>query len=151
MTPTPQSLREQAAELSRLALEMIKQAEAAEQKARDAAKPAEPAIGPNRPAFVTFVRRLGDIEYTYAAVGVKLISGAMRWYPTGRMRPARSTDTLGRSWEGLLDWIGESQWHTVRRLTLAPALDVTASGGAVVTSGGSVVAGGVDTMWTGEL
>ena len=131
MDPTPQSLRASAAELNRLALELIKQADAEEKKARDAAKPAEPEVGPDRPAFVTFTRRLSGIEYTYAAVGVKLGCGAVRWYPTGRSHPS----TLARSWEGLIDWIGESQWHTVRRLEKAPPLEVHASGGATIAGG----------------
>lgn len=114
------ALREQAAALLAEAGHLDRAKAEAEIAAREAAKPVEPEVTVDQPAFVTFRKYLSGREYTYAAVGWR-VGRSVRWAITSR--PAERAN-----WPALLQFIGEANWPTLR--TLVEGDQITGTGGA---------------------
>lgn len=71
-------------------------------------------VGDLGPLVVSFQRRLGGHNYTYAAVGVAhSVSQARVWYVTGN----RDHRGQGMAWETLMEWIGEHGRRTLVKAT----------------------------------
>jgi len=102
-------LRRQAEKARAIADELASQAAAAAIAEREAARPKMPNIADNAPTYITFERYQAGRNYGYAAVGWR--SGrSVRWAVTG-------SETRRFNWPGLLDFIGESNWATMRVVT----------------------------------
>jgi hypothetical protein len=110
---TAAELRAEARRLARLARE----AEVAEARAlmaaREARKPKEPPIG----TVIAFSKAMSGREYHYAAlsfpVGTSGNRTMRRWAVTNTVRGEEGRYT----WAGLLDFIGEANWTTLRVAT----------------------------------
>lgn len=100
---------------------------AIEAKMREDAKPREPDLS-NGPVHLSFVRDLRDRAYTYGAVGFRRAVGlygrdriecSVRWVITAsRIGVAQGAKEAGRyNWNGLLEFIGEANWPTIRMMT----------------------------------
>jgi hypothetical protein len=108
-TPTAADLRAEAERFQQFADEMTAKADAAARAELEASRPKMPSVA-DGPAFVMFTKYMSGREYAYAAVGWR-IGRSVRWAITG----AESNER--RNWPGLLMFIGEANWSTIRVLT----------------------------------
>ena len=104
-------LREKAASLLREADELRRLKLEAERSAAEARKPKMPRVTADKPAFVTFTRYLSGREYAYAAIGWRVGDNSVRWLVTSSENESRR-----RNWPGLLTFIGEANWSSIRPL-----------------------------------
>ncbi|QHB37832.1 hypothetical protein I5G63_gp092 [Mycobacterium phage Imvubu] len=96
-----------------IADELAQQALAARQAEEAARRPQEPAVEAGLPEFVMFSRYESGRVYTYAAIGWQEGRGrtrVTRWAVTGQ-------ETRRFNWPGLLNFIGEANWHTLYQFT----------------------------------
>lgn len=109
----PASMRETAAELRAQAAQMMADASRldrevaqAELERREALKPKMPEVAEAAPVVVAFSKYQSGREYNYAAVGWR-VGRQVRWTTTGQ-----GGDRL--NWPGLLQFIGEANWPSLR-------------------------------------
>ena len=75
----------------------------------EASRPKCPNVTEGAPTFVTFTKYQAGREYAYAAVGWRT-GRSIRWAVTG-------ATTERYNWRGLLAFIGEANWSTIRVVT----------------------------------
>lgn len=114
-------LRSRAAEVAREAVEAQKVEYAAAQAARDARKPKAPNLA-GGPVVVLFDKVMIGRTYSYAAIGWSYGGNSSRWAITASRDPRTSrpstVDAHGRyTWNALLEFVGEANWATLRRVT----------------------------------
>lgn len=129
---TAASIREEARRAQVLADQLAHEAGRAQQAEIEATRPRMPEIEAGEPGFLTFTKYMSGREYTYAAVGWKLNRGSTaRFVITHRAEGSRytaSSEGNGRfTWEGLLAFIGEANWGSLR--VLVPGEAIVAPGG----------------------
>lgn len=110
---TAAQLQREAEQAARIAAELSEQAAAARRAELEASRPKEPAVEAGLPEFVMFSRYQSGRVYTYAAVGWQEGRGrtkVTRWAVTG-------SETRRFNWPGLLNFIGEANWHTLYQFT----------------------------------
>lgn len=109
VTSSAAELRRQAAQAREIADQLARDAAAAAVAEREASRPKMPQIMDGAPTCVTFTKYQAGREYAYAAVGWRT-GRSIRWAVTGS-----TTDRF--NWPGLLDFIGEANWSTLRVVT----------------------------------
>ncbi|AKU45578.1 hypothetical protein AU153_gp94 [Mycobacterium phage Pops] len=115
----PADLLAAAAEAEKAAAAFRKQAAEIARAAEEARRPKMPTVHTGVSVVVTFRRYTSGREYNYAAIGWRT-GTSVRWAVTG-------TETRRFNWAGLLDFIGEANWHTLAEVTQTRT--VLASGG----------------------
>lgn len=106
---TAAELRRQAAQAREIAAQLARDADAATRAELEASRPRCPLIGSDaESALVSFTRYQSGREYRYAAVGWRT-GRSIRWAVTGA-----NTDRF--NWPGLLAFIGEANWPSIRLL-----------------------------------
>lgn len=105
---TAAQLHVEAQRMRALADEMTRQAAAQAVAEEEARKPKMPSVN-DGPIVVAFSRYLNGREYAYAAVGWRN-GRSVRWAVTG-MEERRF------NWPGLLQFVGEANWSTLRTMT----------------------------------
>jgi hypothetical protein len=108
--PSAAALRAQAEQMLADAARLDRQEALDRQRARLARRPVMPEItNPGDSAVVVFNRYQSGKDYGYAAHGWREGS-AVRWVVTGQ-------NTERFNWQGLLEWIGEANWHSIHVVT----------------------------------
>lgn len=125
MNNVARGLREEAVEATARAKQLRAEAAEIERAEREAAKPKEPAIASGEHRVVLFEKYMSGRSYGFAAIGWRGNSQT-RWTVTGSDGEYRHT------WAGLLSYIGEANWSTLRMVTgtsplLAPGAEPAAS------------------------
>ncbi|AZS07681.1 hypothetical protein SEA_DURGA_99 [Mycobacterium phage Durga] len=105
----PADLLAAAAEAEKAAAAFRKQAAEIARAAEEARRPKMPTVHTGVSVVVTFRRYTSGREYNYAAIGWRT-GTSVRWAVTG-------TETRRFNWAGLLDFIGEANWHTLAEVT----------------------------------
>jgi hypothetical protein len=105
-TRTAAQLYAEARQAQRIAEELVHQAVTAAQAEHEARQPKMPEVTADQPVFLSFAKYTGGRSYNYAAVGWKQGGQHVRWAVTG-------TETRRFNWLGLLQFIGEANWHTL--------------------------------------
>ncbi|AVO24752.1 hypothetical protein SEA_MAGIC8_96 [Mycobacterium phage Magic8] len=106
---TPADLLAAAAEAEKAAAAFRRQAAEIARAAEEARRPKMPTVQTGVSVVVTFRRYTSGREYNYAAIGWRT-GTSVRWAVTG-------TETRRFNWAGLLDFIGEANWHTLAEVT----------------------------------
>ncbi|AYD82074.1 hypothetical protein I5G60_gp82 [Mycobacterium phage Saguaro] len=101
-------LREEARKAREIADQLATAARDATAAEAAARRPKEPTPG-DEPEYVVFRRYTSGREYHYAAVGWR-IGNTVRWAVTGQ-------ETRRFNWAGLLEFIGETNWNSIRVVT----------------------------------
>lgn len=108
--PTADALRARARAMLADAARLDRQEALDRHRARLARRPVMPEIvNPGDSAVVVFNRYQSGKDYGYAAHGWREGS-AVRWVVTGQ-------NTERFNWPGLLEWIGEANWHSLHVVT----------------------------------
>ena len=108
--PTADALRARAQAMLADAARLERQEAMDRHRARLARRPVMPEIAnPSDSAVVVFNRYQSGKDYGYAAHGWREGS-AVRWVVTGQ-------NTERFNWQGLLEWIGEANWHSLHVVT----------------------------------
>lgn len=102
-------LREQAAQMLEEATRIDRLVAQEELRRREEARPKMPPLAEGESATVIFTKYQAGREYHYAAVGWRQ-GRSVRWAVTGQ-----TTDRL--NWPGLLQFIGEANWPSLRVVT----------------------------------
>lgn len=112
---TAAQLREEARRAAKIADELAEEARAAERAEEEARRPKMPEVDADLHPVVVFERYQGGHSYNYAAVGWRE-GRSVRWAITGN-------NSQRFNWPGLLNFIGESNWGTLRHVvTTVPLL-----------------------------
>jgi hypothetical protein len=112
---TAAELDAQARTARRVADELAQQALEARRAEEEARKPKMPVVDADATPVVVFSRYQSGREYAYAAIGWR-VGRSVRWAVTGH-------NTQRFNWPGLLNFIGESNWATLRHVvTTVPLL-----------------------------
>ena len=105
---TSAELTRQAHEARVLADELARRALAARHAEEAARRPKMPTVSVGAPVVVTFSKAQSGRVYSFAAVGFRISTGMpVRWAVTGE-------ETRRFNWSGLLNFIGEANWPTLR-------------------------------------
>lgn len=143
MTETAQELRERAAEAVAHATRLREEALAIERAERAARTPKMPTVEFDDAATITFTKVHKGRIYHYSAVGWRLgnlSDHAVRWAVTG-------SEDRRFNWPGLLAWIGETNWLSIKIVTEAtPILDPDDEPPAAETMGSFGRVKSVDTV-----
>ncbi|QFP94708.1 hypothetical protein I5G59_gp88 [Mycobacterium phage LilMcDreamy] len=102
-------LRAEADRARRVADELTRQAAEQAVAEEEARKPKMPAVEEGESVYVAFDRYQSGRNYAYAAVGFRT-GRSVRWAVTGE-------ETRRFNWPGLLAFVGEANWVTLRRLS----------------------------------
>ncbi len=110
VTSSAAQLRREAEQAARIAEDLARQATEAALAEREASRPKMPPVDVDgKTTVITFVRYQSGREYQYAAIGWRT-GRSVRWAVTG-------SETRRFNWPGLLDFIGEANWHSIAEVT----------------------------------
>lgn len=125
---TAAELHRQAEQAREIADELAKEATAAARAELEASRPKMPAVAEGATVIVAFARYQSGRNYDYAAVGWR-DGRSVRWAVTGQE---------GRrfNWPGLLAWVGEANWPSLRIMTTGSYLITEGSEPAVAETMG---------------
>ena len=105
--PTARELAIEAARAREIADQLARDAAEAARAEEDARRPKMPSVAEGAPVIVAFTKYMSGREYNYAAVGWR-VGRSVRWMITG--------DDDRRNWPGLLAFIGEANWPSLRTM-----------------------------------
>lgn len=136
---TASQLREEAARARKIADELNRQAVHAQIAEEEARRPKMPMVDADNTPVIVFERYQSGRSYNYAAIGWRE-GRSVRWAVTG-------SENRRFNWPGLLRFIGESNWATLRHVvTTVPLITPEAEPPVAETMGNYGRVKNIDTL-----